>query len=81
MTDSASSTVTEGWNSGVEVRDAVPATEFPTSGLLNGVDIGLAPMADTAVSRSRTPNKVMDYVHRGIPYVGSPSDAYNVRDL
>ena len=60
----------------VEVRDAVPAVEFPTSGLLNGVDIGLAPMADTAVSKSRTPNKVMDYVHRGIPYVASPSDSY-----
>lgn len=26
----------------VEVRDGVPAAQFPTSGLLNGVDIGLA---------------------------------------
>jgi hypothetical protein len=60
----------------VEVRDGVPAAKFPTSGLLNGVDIGLAPMADTAISKSRTPNKVFDYVHRGIPYVASPSEPY-----
>jgi hypothetical protein len=60
----------------VEVRDAVTGVDFPASGLLDGVDIGLAPMADSAVSKSRTPNKVMDYVHRGIPYVASPSDAY-----
>ena len=60
----------------VEVRDGVSGVKFPRSGLLDGVDIGLAPMADTALSRSRTPNKVFDYVHRGIPNVASPSEPY-----
>jgi len=62
----------------VEARDGVPGAKFPGSGLLNGVDIGLAPMADSALSKSRTPNKVWDYVHRGIPYVASPSEPYKL---
>ena len=33
-------------------------------------------MADTKVSRGRSPNKVLDYMMRGIPYVASASDSY-----
>jgi hypothetical protein len=60
----------------VAVRDMVPAADFPSSGNLDGVDVGVVPMADTNVSRGRAPGKAFDFVARGIPFVFSPSDNY-----
>ena len=51
----------------VMTRTFVPPTACPTSGLMDGVDIGLVPMADRMVSKAKTALKGMEYSARGIP--------------
>ena len=64
----------------VMTRTFVPPTACPTSGLMDGVDIGLVPMADRMVSKAKTALKGMEYSARGIPFVASPIDAYRSLD-
>jgi hypothetical protein len=60
----------------VEIRDGVSGTAFPRSGLLDGVDIGLALWPIPRSASVELPNKVIDYVMWGIPYVASASEPY-----
>jgi hypothetical protein len=60
----------------VTSRPVVHATEYPASGLMDGIDIGLVPMADSAFSLGKSALKGMEFSARGIPFVASPSDEY-----
>jgi hypothetical protein len=60
----------------VVTRLAVHATAYPTSGLMNDIDIGLVPMSDTGFSLGKSALKGMEFSARGIPFVASPSDEY-----
>lgn len=53
----------------------VPFPDLPPR--IGGFDIGLAPLADTAVNRARSDIKVKEYAARGIPWLASPVGPYN----
>jgi len=54
----------------VELVGAVPHDRMP--GVINGFDVGLAPLLDTPFDRGRSSEKVREYMACGVPVLASP---------